>query len=118
MTVYRLGEDIAFPPPDEADPSGLLAAGGDLEPERLLLAYAMGIFPWYDDSQPILWHSPDPRLVLLPSELAVSRSLRKLLARNEFEIRLDGAFEAVIRGCAETPRKNDPGTWITEDSFR
>ncbi len=115
MTVYRLSEEIAFPPPDEADPSGLLAAGGDLEPERLLLAYAMGIFPWYDESQPILWHSPDPRLVLLPSELVISRSMRKVLARGDFEVQLDGAFEAVIRGCAETPRKHDPGTWITRD---
>jgi len=115
LTVYRLGEDIAFPPPDQADPSGLLAAGGGLEPERLLLAYEMGIFPWYDESQPILWHSPDPRLVLLPSELVVSRSMRKVLNRGEFDVRLDGAFEAVIRGCAETPRKHDPGTWITGD---
>jgi leucyl/phenylalanyl-tRNA--protein transferase len=115
LTVYRLGEEIAFPPPDDADPSGLLAVGGDLEPERLLLAYAMGIFPWYDESQPVLWHSPDPRLVLVPSELAVSRSLRRVLARGDFEVRLDGDFEAVICGCAEAPRKHNPGTWITRD---
>lgn len=115
MTVYRLGDEIAFPPPGDADESGLLAVGGDLAPERLLLAYAMGIFPWYDDSQPILWHSPDPRLVLVPSELTVSRSLRRVLNRGKFEISLDGDFDAVIRACAGTPRKHEAGTWITAD---
>jgi leucyl/phenylalanyl-tRNA--protein transferase len=115
VPVYRLSEEVRFPPADHAEPSGLLAVGGDLEPERLLLAYATGIFPWYDESQPILWHSPDPRLVLRPSDLAVSRSLRRAVARGAFEVSLDGAFEAVIRGCAEAPRKHDPGTWITDD---
>lgn len=113
MTVYRLGEEIAFPPPEDADESGLLAVGGDLSPERLLLAYALGIFPWYDDTQPILWHSPDPRLVLVPGDLVVSRSLRRLLNRAPFAVTLDGDFEAVIRACASTPRKHDAGTWIT-----
>ena len=111
MPIYRLGPDIAFPPPDEAEPSGLLAVGGDLQPERLILAYATGIFPWFDAEQPILWHSPDPRLVLVPSDLTVSRSLRRLLKRAPFETTLDRAFETVIRSCAETPRKDDPGTW-------
>ena len=115
MSVYRLGEKIAFPPPDHADPSGLLAVGGDLCPERLLLAYAMGIFPWFDADQPLLWHSPDPRLVLVPSELTVSRNLRRTLNRCEFEVTLDTAFDEVIRGCAETPRKEDAGTWITAE---
>ena len=115
MPVYRLGPDMAFPPPEEAEPSGLLAVGGDLCPERLLLAYSMGIFPWYDEEQPILWHSPDPRHVLLPSDLAVSRTLRRALKRAAFEVTLDTAFEDVIRACAEGPRKNDPGTWITND---
>ena len=115
MPVYRLGPDLAFPPPEEAEPSGLLAVGGDLHPERLLLAYSMGIFPWYDEEQPILWHSPDPRHVLLPSDLAVSRTLRRVLKRAAFEVTLDTAFEDVIRACAEGPRKNDPGTWITKD---
>ena len=100
MPVYRLGPDMAFPPPEEAEPSGLLAVGGDLRPERLLLAYSMGIFPWYDEEQPILWHSPDPRHVLLPSDLAVSRTLRRLLKRTAFEVTLDTAFEDVIRACA------------------
>lgn len=115
MPVYRLGADTAFPPPEEAEPSGLLAVGGDLRPERLLLAYSMGIFPWYDQEQPILWHSPDPRHVLLPSDLAVSRSLRRALKRAAFAVTLDTTFEEVIRACAEGPRKNDRGTWITKD---
>jgi leucyl/phenylalanyl-tRNA--protein transferase len=115
MPVYRLGPDLAFPPPEEAEPSGLLAVGGDLRPERLLLAYAMGIFPWYGEEQPVLWHSPDPRYVLLPSDLAVSRTLRRVLKRAPFAVTLDTAFGEVIRACAESPRKNDPGTWITKD---
>jgi len=115
MPVYRLGEDLAFPPPQAAEPSGLLAVGGDLTPERLLLAYTLGIFPWYDEEQPILWHSPDPRLVLLPRDLCVSRNLRRVLRRGGFEIRLDTAFPEVIRACAEAPRKNAPGTWITDE---
>jgi leucyl/phenylalanyl-tRNA--protein transferase len=115
MPVYRLGPEIAFPPPEEAEPSGLLAVGGDLRPERLLLAYSMGIFPWYDEEHPILWHSPDPRYVLLPPDLAVSRTLRRALKRGAFDVTLDTAFEDVIRACAESPRKNDPGTWITSD---
>ena len=81
MPVYRLGDDLAFPPAEHAEPGGLLAVGGDLRPERLLNAYARGIFPWYDAKQPILWHSPDPRFVLLPDDLAVSRTLRRVLAR-------------------------------------
>jgi leucyl/phenylalanyl-tRNA--protein transferase len=115
MPIYRLGRDIAFPPPEEAEASGLLAVGGDLQPERLILAYAKGIFPWFDEEQPILWHSPDPRLVLVPSDLAVSHSLRRLLKRAPFEVTLDTAFEMVIRSCAEAPRRNDRGTWITKD---
>lgn len=115
MPVYRLGESIAFPRPEDADASGLLAVGGDLRPERLLLAYAMGIFPWYDASQPILWHSPDPRLVLVPTDLAVSRSLRRVLRRGDHRVTLDTAFGDVIHACAEVPRKGEVGTWITND---
>jgi leucyl/phenylalanyl-tRNA--protein transferase len=115
MPVYRLTEAVRFPPPEAAEPSGLLAVGGDLGSERLLLAYATGIFPWYEEGLPILWHSPDPRMVLLPEELRVSRSLRKTLRDRRFEIRLDGDFEAVIRACARTPRDGQDGTWITEE---
>ena len=115
MPVYRLTSELSFPPPEEAEPSGLLAIGGDLGPKRLLLAYSMGIFPWYEDGLPILWHSPNPRMTLLPAELRVSRSLRKAMRDRPFEIRLDGAFEAVVRACAHTPRGGQDGTWITDE---
>jgi len=114
VAVHRLTRELRFPAPDEAEPSGLLAVGGDLGSERLLLAYSMGIFPWYEDGLPILWHSPDPRMVLLPAELRVARSLRKALGERRFEIRLDSAFEAVVRGCARAPRIGQRGTWITD----
>ena len=108
MPVYRLTDELSFPPPEAADPSGLLAVGGDLGAERLLLAYATGIFPWYEEGLPILWHSPHPRMVLLPAELRVSRSLRKAMRDRCFEIRLDGDFGAVIRACARAPRDGRP----------
>jgi leucyl/phenylalanyl-tRNA--protein transferase len=116
VTVYRLGSDVVFPDPEDADPDGLLAVGGDLSPERLVLAYASGIFPWYEDGQPILWHSPDPRMVLDPSRLRVARSLERTLRRGRYEIRFDSAFAAVVEGCARVPRRgqDDPrATWIT-----
>jgi leucyl/phenylalanyl-tRNA--protein transferase len=115
VPVYRLTNELSFPVPEDAEPSGLLAVGGDLGAERLLLAYSMGIFPWYEDGLPILWHSPDPRMILLPGHLRVSRSLRKALRDQSFEIRLDGDFEAVIRACAHAPRDGQDGTWITEE---
>lgn len=115
MPVYRLGPEPLFPPPEEAEEGGLLAVGGDLSPERLVQAYAMGIFPWYDESQPILWFSPDPRMLLRPPELRISRSLARTLRRGRFEIRLDTAFERVIRCCSDLRRQSGEGTWITED---
>jgi leucyl/phenylalanyl-tRNA--protein transferase len=115
VAVYRLTDELSFPAPEDAEPSGLLAVGGDLGTKRLLLAYAMGIFPWYEDGLPILWHSPDPRMVLLPAELRVSRSLRKAMRDPPFEIRLDGTFEAVVRACARIPRDGQDGTWITDE---
>lgn len=115
MTVYRLGKTLAFPPPEEAEPSGLLAVGGDLSPDRLLLAYAMGIFPWYTDDTPILWFSPDPRGVLTPATLVVHRSLARRVRSRCYEVTLDRAFGDVIRGCAEVPRDGQLGTWITGD---
>jgi leucyl/phenylalanyl-tRNA---protein transferase len=104
----------AFPPPDTAlrEPDGLLAAGGDLSPARLLAAYAAGIFPWYEEGQPILWWSPDPRSVLYPHSLRVSRSLRRTLRRQTFSVSFDTAFPAVIDACAR-PRRYGSGTWIT-----
>jgi len=105
----------AFPPVGNAltEPNGLLAVGGDLTPERLLSAYSRGIFPWFNEGEPILWWSPDPRLVLFPGELHVSRSLRKTLARNPFDIRFNTAFKDVMIACAQ-PRKKQAGTWISE----
>jgi leucyl/phenylalanyl-tRNA--protein transferase len=106
----------AFPPPAHAlpDPNGLLAAGGDLSEARLLAAYRRGIFPWYESGQPILWWSPDPRMVLFPAELHISRSLRKTLRRATFKITFDRAFVDVLAGCA-MPRPGQHGTWLTDD---
>ena len=112
--LERLKKEIPFPDPRGADSDGLLAYGGDLLPERLLSAYAHGIFPWYNED-PILWFSPDPRTVLRPSELIVNRTLEKNLRRTRYQIRLDTAFEAVIHACASTPRPDQDGTWITSD---
>ena len=96
------------------DPDGLLAVGGDLSVERLLAAYQRGIFPWYSGDQPILWWSPDPRSVLFPDKLHVSRSLRKVLRKQEYKITFDTAFAEVIHACSQ-PRAGDPGTWITDE---
>ena len=114
MPVFRLDERLGFPSPALAE-DGLLAVGGDLRPERLLLAYSSGIFPWYDDRQPILWHSPDPRMVLEAGNLHVPVSLRKTIRRRPYRLTLDGAFEAVIAGCAAVRRPEGPGTWITPE---
>ena len=97
------------------EPEGLLAAGGDLSIERLTTAYKSGIFPWYSEGEPILWWAPDPRFVLYPEQLKISRSLSKNVRNNNFEIRMDTAFEQVISICASQPRKDQPGTWITEE---
>ncbi len=115
MPVFRLDDELAFPPPHLAEDNGLLAVGGDLRPERLLLAYSSGIFPWYEDGMPILWHSPDPRMVLDVDELRIGRTLAKVLRRDPYEIRCDTVFEQVITKCAEVPRPNQDGTWITDE---
>lgn len=106
-----------FPHPDNAlrEPDGLLAAGGDLSPKRIINAYLNGIFPWYNQGQPILWWSPNPRAVLFPEKLHVSKSLKKLIKKNKFTTTINQAFEQVIYSCAETPRKDQDGTWITND---
>ena len=113
MPVFLLSDDISFPSPHLAEKDGLLAVGGDLTEQRILRAYAEGIFPWYSPGSPILWWSPDPRLVLLPGELKVSRSLRQCLKKGTFRITVNTAFEEVIRSCAEIRRKGQSGTWIT-----
>jgi len=114
-----LGLRDPFPPVEQAlvEPNGLLAAGGDLSPARLLDAYARGIFPWFNDEDPVLWWSPDPRMVLLPRELHLSRSLRRTIRSQEFTVTFDRAFQGVMEGCAG-PRDKQDGTWITADMMR
>ncbi len=113
MTVYQLTRALDFPPPEHAEPDGLLAIGGDLGPERLRLAYSQGIFPWPHRGYPLLWFSPDPRMVLRAEDLHISRRLRRLIRQQRFEIRLDTAFDQVIRRCAAARRPGQRGTWIT-----
>ena len=113
MPVYQLIPDMPlFPPVEEAEADGLLAVGGDLTKERLLAAYRQGIFPWYEFGQPILWWCPDPRLVLFPKELKISRSLRKVLRKQNFKISFDSAFGNVIKACADVRTEQGKGTWI------
>lgn len=115
MPVYQLSEDPIFPSPHLASKSGLLAVGGDLSRIRLLRAYSMGIFPWYSADEPILWWSPDPRLVLYPDEFKVSRSLAKTIKKGVFKVTMDHAFKDVISQCAQSRLENDEGTWIVDD---
>ena len=115
MPIFRLVDEPVFPPPDYADPSGLLAVGGDLSNERLLEAYRVGIFPWYSDDQPILWWSPDPRLILDLKDFKISRSLSKTLKKGVFQVTFDHGFEEVIQACAGVPREAQNGTWITAE---
>lgn len=114
MPVYRLGKALAFPPVEHAE-DGLLAVGGDLSMPRLLLAYSCGIFPWYNEGEPILWHSPEVRAVITPESLHVSRRLERTLRSARFTITADTAFAQVIYACADTPRDGEDGTWITSD---
>jgi len=118
MPVYRIPRQLVFPDPELAEPSGLLGVEGDLQPARLILAYRSGIFPWYSHEQPILWFSPDPRMVFEPSGVHVGRSLRKRLRRDDYQVTMDTAFARVIHACAEVPRDDQGGTWITGDMER
>lgn len=115
MPVYRLENSLRFPSPSKAIPEGLLAVGGDLRPERLLVAYPMGIFPWSDPGEPLLWWSPDPRMMLRPNEVYVSKSMRKVLRDNLFEIRFDTSFITVIENCASIKGRDIHGTWLSDD---
>lgn len=115
MPIYRLTRKIVFPPPDHAEPEGLLAVGGDLRSERILLAYASGIFPWYSNGEPILWWSPDPRFILLPGQLKVAKSLQRTLKKAPFRVTYDTDFRAVIEACRTVPRRDQDGTWITQE---
>lgn len=120
MPVFSLSHKIAFPPVHLATEEGLLAVGGDLSPERLILAYKNGIFPWYNPGEPILWWSPDPRLVLFPKELHISRSLGRVLRQESFQVTFNTRFREVIGACARSTRPAGEGTWITtemEDAY-
>jgi len=118
MPVFYLTDENIFPPPHLAEKEGLLAVGGDLSQDRLLLAYRMGIFPWYSDEEPVLWWSPDPRLVIYPKEIKVSKTLKKIIKKEKFHITMDQAFAGVIRECAQIRADNNEGTWINEDMMK
>jgi leucyl/phenylalanyl-tRNA--protein transferase len=115
MPVEISRHKLEFPDLDEADESGLLAVGGDLSIERLKLAYSKGIFPWYEDGMPVLWWTPDPRMVLFPDKMIISHSLKQSIRKKQFTVTIDKAFGTVIKNCAKTPRKGEKGTWITRD---
>lgn len=114
--VFRLPEDeIVFPNPELADDDGLLAIGGDLSAERLILAYQNGIFPWFSGDDPICWYSPHERCVIYPDRIKVSKSMQQILKNGGFKVTANQAFEKVIANCAKAPRKDQPGTWITNE---
>lgn len=115
MFFQLLNDDYAFPNPELAEDDGLLAVGGDLSLERLLVAYSNGIFPWFSEGDPILWFSPHQRCVIYPDKIKVSKSMSKVLSSKTFSITIDKAFEDVIKSCATTPRIGQDGTWITDD---
>jgi len=118
MPIYALTRELVFPPPEGASDEGVVAVGGDTSPERLLLAYSQGIFPWPHRGLPLLWFSPDPRCVLPLDRVHVGRSLRKRLRFPAFELRADSAFDAVLGACAKVPRPGQDGTWINRDIRR
>lgn len=115
MSLQVLTDHLWFPPVEQSAADGLLAIGGDLSTERLLLAYRNGIFPWFNDDEPPLWWSPDPRFVLFPGELYISKSMNQLLKRNAFTVTVNKAFNEVIRNCSLQKRKGQDGTWITNE---
>lgn len=118
MSIFLLSDKIAFPHSHLAQKDGLLAVGGDLSQDRLLLAYKMGIFPWYSDSEPILWWSPDPRFVLYPDDIKISKTLKKIIQKEVFHITIDQAFSQVITSCARIRLQNSEGTWIDKDMIK
>lgn len=114
MPVFTIDKELIFPPVHLAEPDGLLAMGGELSTERLLLAYRNGIFPWYEDDLP-LWWCPDPRFVLFPEEIRINKTIKSLIKKNEFEFTVNNAFEAVIHHCKNVKRPGQFGTWITDE---
>jgi leucyl/phenylalanyl-tRNA--protein transferase len=115
MPVFQLTDKLIFPPVELAEENGLLAIGGDLSPERLLLAYRSGIFPWYSEGDPLLWWSPSPRLVIFPAEFKIPKRLRRLIRQKIYSATMDKAFKQVIAACAGTDERQKKGTWITDD---
>ncbi len=113
--IFRLDDRLVFPDPELAESDGLLAVGGDLSVDRLLLAYQHGIFPWYSDDTPILWYSPHERFVLYPNQIKISKSMRQVTRSGRFSITKNQAFEQVIKACSQMPREGQDGTWITDD---
>ncbi|RKE43270.1 leucyl/phenylalanyl-tRNA--protein transferase [Sphingobacterium detergens] len=117
--IFELdSKKLDFPHPSYAEKDGLLAIGGDLSAERLLLAYSNGIFPWFSDDSPILWYAPDPRFVIYPSKIKISKSMASCIRKNTFSISIDQNFDEVIKSCSSINRKDQDGTWITEDMIR
>ncbi|MEN9447204.1 MAG: hypothetical protein RJA25_494 [Bacteroidota bacterium] len=114
MPIFRLNDRLDFPPVEGAE-DGIVAIGGDLSPERLLLAYSRGIFPWYSEGEPIIWHAPENRFILFLDELHISKSMRRVINSNRFSVTMDKNFEAVIHQCAIVPRAGQGGTWITPE---
>jgi len=115
MPVFQLSQELIFPNPELAEEDGLLAIGGDLSPERLLLAYSHGIFPWFNEGDPILWWSLNPRLILFLDQFKCSESLKRTIKSNKFEVKFDTNFEEVIRNCSKVERNQQDGTWITQE---
>ncbi len=113
--MYLLGTEHIFPPIDLASEEGIIGIGGDLHPDRLLKAYHKGIFPWYNEGEPIIWYSPNPRMVLFPKDIKISKSMRKILRDNSFTVTFNQNFEQVIRLCKTVQRKGQEGTWITDE---
>jgi len=115
MPIFQLTDEIVFPDPELAENDGLLAVDGDLSTERILLAYSQGIFPWYSEGSRLLWWSPNPRLILKPSKIKRSKSLLRVLRSKKFVCKIDTNFEAVIKACAQTPRKGETETWLLDE---
>ncbi|SHJ46495.1 leucyl/phenylalanyl-tRNA--protein transferase [Maribacter aquivivus] len=113
--MYFLTDELNFPPVDSANVEGLLAVGGDLSPERLLLAYQSGIFPWFDNDSIILWWSPDPRMILYPDHIKISKSMKKVIRDNQFRLTKNTCFKEVVEYCSSVPREDQDGTWITNE---
>jgi|TARA_B100001093_G_C26625970_1_gene926747 leucyl/phenylalanyl-tRNA--protein transferase len=113
--LYQLSKSIWFPSHEQSDKNGLIAVGGDLSEERLLHAYRSGIFPWFNEGQPLLWWSPDPRMILFPKKFKVSKSLKKTIFNNKYSITYNKSFEEVINSCSKIKREGQQGTWITKN---